>query len=599
MIGELDSDVSSDTAVMIDFPNDGSEWTVGVLGRALVLDGVEQHFQHGTPLPRSEGTIGHWLRPGTDTGTRVALYESDYTGAPSPDYNGFGAQGEALEIHTGIFDGDFYAVWQDGGVPDRREVRGGTVTAGAWTHVALTWSIPGEMRLYVNCVEVDSTSMDAAFDGRLPTESFFGKPSQFGGRNWPGAIDEIKVWNRAFSATRVRNHFCTDRRGESEVLTEVTPTAGHRFGESLAYSDDWLVVRSPGASEVSWYRQQSGGTFQFHSNAPADFSPEMFVPAEVPKLLDIADGIAAVTDAGNVDVYRFNGGTPGSWIPEAVLSVPGREGFGFAVSASGERVAVGAPSSGGGGVYVFERNQGGPGAWEPTFAKETVEFSTVKLLGKFADLDGDLLVVYSQSTAIIGAEDIVEIFRRGELGGVAGWSSEGEFRSELNSIVALAARGDRIAVGVVESGSGENGIIVRQRNVGGANQWGLEHVLVASDGDDLDRLGANLTWLDNETLVAAALGTNRDHQALYVFKTGGSILKDQETILVQRTFDPISSIGASLGISLTGSDDLILAGAPLTGPSLTQPPGLPGFSGRVHVFDLGAIFNDRFEADLP
>src|SRR6056297_3238100 len=157
-VGELESGTGP-SGSLVGFHGDGSEWSVGVLGRALVLDGLEQHAQHAAPLPRVEGTIGHWLRPTTASGTRIALYESDFTGAPTPDYNGFGAAGEALEIHTGFFDGDWYAVWQDGGVDDRREVRGGTMTAGEWAHVAVTWRIPGEMRLYVNCAEVASVAM--------------------------------------------------------------------------------------------------------------------------------------------------------------------------------------------------------------------------------------------------------------------------------------------------------------------------------------------------------------------------------------------------------------------------------------------------------
>lgn len=598
-IGELQSDVSGDTATLASFPGDGSEWTTGILGRALVFDGIDRHLEHGVALPRAEGTIGHWLRPSVATGTRVALYESDFSGAASPDYNGFGAAGEALEIHTGVFDGDYYAVWQDGGVDARREVRGGTVSANAWTHVAVTWQIPGEMKLYVNCIEVDSVAMDAAFEGRTSSEYFLGKPSQFDGRHWPGAVDEVKVWDQAFTANGVRNHFCPRIRRESDTLAAEIPTAGDRFGASIAMSGEWLMVRSPGSSEVSWYRWRGMAGFQFHSAKPSVFADALSSNPETPKPLDVSGPVAAVANAGGVDVFELDTAEPASWNLVTTLSVPGADNFGFAVSASGDRVAIGAPTGDGGGVHVFERDQGGVGAWGSTLSDTDSGFSVAERYGKLVDLDGDLLAVYRQSVSLLDTTDIIDILRRDELGGVAGWVPEGDFSAGGDSIVSLAVRGDRIAIGVVEPADGENAIIVRRRDQDGPDQWGVEHVLIASDADTSDRLGANLAWLDEETLAAAALGTDVDHQAVYVFRMGGSVLKDQETLLVQRTFDPITSIGASLGTSLTGTGDLVVAGAPWTGLSLAQAPDRPGFSGRLHLFDLSFIFNDRFESENP
>ena len=597
-IGELESDVSAATATLVGFPGDGSEWIAGVLGRGLVFDGVDRHLQYAAALPRTEGTIGHWLNPSTATGTRVALYESDYAGAASPDYNGFGASGEALEIHTGIFDGDYYAVWQDGGVDDRREVRGGTVKANDWTHVAVTWEIPGDMKLYVDCVEVDSVAMDAAFDGRVATEQFFGKPSQFAGRHWPGAVDEVKVWDQAFTATEVNNHFCPNLKAESETLVDRTPAAGERFGQTAALGGDWLLVRSPGVSEASWYQWRGAAGFQFHSATPSDFTDALAADPFMPKPLDLSGSVAAVANAGGVEVFEVDGAAPPSWNPATTLTVPTADNFGFAVSVSGDRVAVGAPTADGGGVYVFERDQGGAGAWGATLADSAGATSNDESYGKFVDLDGDLLAVFRQSVSLSATTDIVDILRRGQVGGVPGWAPEGSFSADGNTILSLAVRGDRIATAIAEP-MGDNAIVVRRRDQDGPDQWGVEHVLVASDADTADRLGANLVWLDDDTLAAAALGSNRDHQAIYVFHMGGSLLKDQETILVQRTFDPITSVGASMGMSLAGSGDRIVAGAPWTGFSIVQFPEQPGFSGRLHVFDLGSVFSDRFEAQGP
>lgn len=594
--GVLETEVPVTSASLENFPEDGSEWALGVLGRALLFDGVDRHVQHDAPLPKDEGTIGHWLRPTTASGTRVALYESDFTAGASTDYNGFGSAGDALEIHTGIFDGDYYAVWQDGGSAEKREVRGGTVTAGEWTHVAVTWSIPGEMRLYVNCELVDSVAMDAAFDGRSPTEYFLGKPSQFDGRHWPGAMDEVKVWDQAFTAFDVRSHFCPDLEPETGIVQAPSPATGDRFGDAAALDGEWLLVRSPGASEVAWYHRPSFADFQFHASRPSDFDHTMPSGITTPKPLDVSDPLAAVANAGDVDIYDLT--LPSTWNLATTLSGTLIENFGFAVAVSGDRVAVGAPASSGGSAFVFERDQGGTGAWGATFADVPGTVETDEFTGRLVDLDADLLAVFRQSVSLTSTSDIVDLYRRGELDGVAGWAPEASFSYAGNSIVSLAVRGDRVAVGVVPPlFETEGGVVIRHRNQDGPDQWGVEHGFVASDRDRLDRLGASITWLDDKTLAAAATGTDEDHQAVYVFRVGGSLVKFQQAILVQKTFDAITEFGASMGTSLTGTRGLVIAGAPLTGFSAVQPPDQPGFSGRLHLFVSPGIFADGFESE--
>ena len=598
-VGELESGTGP-SGSLVGFPGDGSEWTVGVLGRALVLDGIEQHAQHAAPLPRSEGTIGHWLRPATSSGTRIALYESDFTGAPTPDYNGFGSAGEALEIHTGFFDGDWYAVWQDGGVDDRREVRGGTVSVGEWSHVAVTWRVPGELKLYVNCTEVASVAMDAAFAGRTPTEHFIGKPSQFAGRHWPGDIDEIKVWDREFTADGVRSHFCPSIEPETTTVVAETPTLSARFGNAAAMSGEWLLVGSPGIATADWYRRDGAAGLQFHSSTSADFTETLGSLLETPKPLDVAGNLSAITDGDAVNVFELDPGAPASWNPITTLVDPAAENFGYALAVSGDRIAVGAPAIDGGTVYVFERDQGGPGAWQPTFANTPSGPGSNALYGRFLDLDGDLLAVYRQRSSLGGSSDFVDLYRRSESGGIPGWAPEASFSAESDSIVSIAVRGDRIAAGIIDPSGDERGsVVVRSRNQGGPDQWGIEQVFTASDADVVDRLGANVAWLDDRRLAAAAIGNRRDHQAIYLFRLGGLAQPDQELLLAQRTFDPITSIGASLGASLTGSSGLVVAGAPFSGFNFAIPPTLPGAAGRLHLFVPPLIFSDGFESATP
>ena len=596
--GVLPSAIGGVSGTLVNFPQDGSEWRPGVFGRALDFNGIDQHATHNAALPKTRGSLGHWLRPAAADGARIAVYESDFSGAPSPDYNGFGAAGEALEIHTAIFEGEFYAIWQDG--LERREVRGGTVVADQWVHVALTWRIPGELRLYVDCELVDSAPMPSVFDNRTPTEFFVGKPSQFGQRNWAGAMDEVKVWNQEFTAQGVRSRFCPTTEPEASVLRASTPTESERFGDAIALDGNWLMVRSPGASRVDWFQQQGDSSFVFDSSKSSLYEPpDLSIPTQAQPIA-IDGPLAAVTNNGVVDVYELDAVTPGIWSLVTSLSEPGIENFGTSLALSDDRIAVGSPNSSGGSVYVYEQNQGGPDAWGATFAVDG-DFSDVNL-GAIVDLDGDLLAIYGQSGSILGVDDdSVRLLRRGEVAGIPGWAPEGGYITEPNLINDLSVQGDRAAIGVVESSDSEQGaVLILNRNQGGPEAWEAEHVLIASDGDSLDRLGQQLAWLSDTTLAASAMGSfNRsDHQAVYLYRMGGSLLKIQDTVFLPTTFDPLTEIRFGVGGSLAATNGLILKGNPISGASFVSPPLFPGFSGRVHAFVPSEIFSDGFESDL-
>ena len=586
----LPSAIGGVSGTLVNFPEDGSEWGPGVLGRSLQFNGVDQHATHNAALPKTAGTLGHWLRPSTAGEARIALYESDFSDAPSPDYNGFGAAGEALEIHTAIFGGEFYAIWQDG--LERREVRGGTVVADQWTHVALTWRIPGELRLYVNCELVDSVPMDVMFDGRTPTEFFVGKPSQFGQRNWSGGMDEVKVWNQEFTAQGVRSRFCPTVAPEVSVLRAPTPAESERFGDSLSLDNDWLLVRSAGASRVDWFRKQGTSDFAFDSSKPSVFEPPELDVLPRAQPIAVNENLAAVSNNGLVDVYELGAVTPGVWSLVASLSEPGTDNFGSSLTIFGDRIVVGAPTSSGGSVFVYERNQGGSDNWGSA-GTLLAGGSMDSNLGAVVDLDGDLLAVFRRSSSLTTSTDVVDLYRLG--GGL-----EGSFSSDAGEITSVEVRGDRAAIGAIESISNERGaVVILERNQGGPSAWGAEHVLIASDNDPLDRLGGNLAWLNDTTLAASAFGTfNRsDHHAVYYYRIGGSFQKTQDTIFLPTSFDPISEFIPPSGTSLAATNGLVLYGVSLSGFSFVSPPTLPGLSGRVHAFVPSVIFSDSFESE--
>ena len=84
------------------------------------------------------------------------------------------------------------------------------LTTNTWTHVAGTYD-GTTLRLYVNGVQVGSQ----AKTGSMPVSA---NPLQIGGDSiygqyFPGSIDEVRVYNRALSATEI----------QSDMNTPITP----------------------------------------------------------------------------------------------------------------------------------------------------------------------------------------------------------------------------------------------------------------------------------------------------------------------------------------------------------------------------------------
>jgi VCBS repeat-containing protein len=183
--------------------------------------------------------------------------------------------------------------------------------------------------------------------------------------------------------------------------------------------------------------------------------------------------------------------------------------FGFAVSISGDTLVVGAiDDNNQGSAYVFERNQGGEDNW-----------GQVKKLTAPDGIAGDAFgvgVSISGNTIVIGASGLYNtgqayVFDR-NLGGANNWglvkkltTSDGAAGDRFGYAVSIY--GDTIAIGapysdgtVPTSGSA----YVFERNNGGVNNWGQVKKLTAADGSFDDVFGLILS-VDGDILVVGAI----------------------------------------------------------------------------------------------
>ena len=168
----------------------GASWSAaGRFGGALSFDGVNDWVTvPDDPSLDLSGalTVEAWVRPTALSGYRtVALKE-----------NPPGAHAYALYASDGV--GPAGEVWTN----TWRLARGPALGTGAWKHVAVTYS-QNTVRLFVDGVLANST----AVTGTIANTSGplrIGGNAIWSGEFFAGLIDELRVYNRALSATEIQ-----------------------------------------------------------------------------------------------------------------------------------------------------------------------------------------------------------------------------------------------------------------------------------------------------------------------------------------------------------------------------------------------------------
>jgi hypothetical protein len=190
----IDSSTSARNGVIT-----GAVRVPGKVGNALSFDGIDDWVTvtdgaAGTPLDLTTGmTIEAWVLPSAMSGWETvvlkelgvnllsyALYAND--GAPLGGFNG-----PAGYVRIGLADNAVQGV--------------GPLSTTEWTHLATTYD--GTMqRLYVNGVEVGARAQTGSMPvGNQPLR--IGGNASFAGEFFEGLIDEVKVYNRALSASEI------------------------------------------------------------------------------------------------------------------------------------------------------------------------------------------------------------------------------------------------------------------------------------------------------------------------------------------------------------------------------------------------------------
>ena len=357
---------------------------------------------------------------------------------------------------------------------------------------------------------------------------------------------------------------------QSTEVARLAPESLHRSaGTSVAVEGERALVGAPGStlvpSLVAVFEAVDGDWVEVAALTRADLGGTEAFGSAVSLAGDLAVvGAPDDVGGGSVTVFAHAGG---AWAEEAVLSIPGGadgDDFGGTVSASGDRVVVGASGAGdGGAAFVFARSGG---AWELEATLMPADLETGDLFGGSVALDGSRAVVGAMfdddAGAASGAAYVFDL-----VGGV--WTqtskltaSDGAMLDFFGASVALS--GDLALVGATgddDGGSGA-GAAYLFRLSGCGTTCTQEAKLLAADARDFDDFG----WAVALTTEQALIGAPRDDRggldnagSAYVFDLDGCGAVCTETTSL------VASDAASadlLGFSVAMAGDVLLVGAP-------------------------------------
>jgi hypothetical protein len=170
----------------------GAAWNVsGRFGRALSFDGVSDlvTIPDASSLDLTTGmTLEAWLNPSALSGWRSALLKEASGGLSYSLYAHDDAPRPAATVNTGGID----------------QSTAGTVALAlnTWTHLAATYD-GATLRLFVNGVQVSSRAVTGSLITSTGAVRIGG--NTIWGEYFSGLIDEVRIYNRALTATEIQS----------------------------------------------------------------------------------------------------------------------------------------------------------------------------------------------------------------------------------------------------------------------------------------------------------------------------------------------------------------------------------------------------------
>jgi hypothetical protein len=191
-----DASGSGNTGTLVNSPL----WTVGVLGQALAFDGVGTYVNvpHAAALNAYPLTIAAWIKTGATTG--VGAIVNKFVAGTSNGYQLFVDNGRLCawylrDAANHVYDGTSCTLATSGYADNQ------------WHHVAFVVDAAGG-RLYVDGVQRATRGWTGVASAPSTTQPLhIGDYAGAAGAVFSGLIDDVRIYDRALSATEISNFY--------------------------------------------------------------------------------------------------------------------------------------------------------------------------------------------------------------------------------------------------------------------------------------------------------------------------------------------------------------------------------------------------------
>ncbi|MCD4825659.1 MAG: FG-GAP repeat protein [Phycisphaerae bacterium] len=280
------------------------------------------------------------------------------------------------------------------------------------------------------------------------------------------------------------------------------------------------------------------------------------------------------SDSGSAYIYYKDQGGVGNWGQQVKLTASDADlgdYFGRSVNISGAYTVVGAygnADNGGlsGSAYIFYKDQGGTNNWGQQVKLTASDAAGYDFFGKSVAISGSYAISGAHGNDDNGASSGSAYMFYKDQGGTNNWGQQ------VKLTASDAAAGDFFgrSVAVFGSyaivgahGSDHTGIdsgsaYIFYKDQGGADNWGQQIKLTASDAAEVDNFGQTVAIAGDYAVVGAYGDDDNGSESgsAYVFKRNG----DQWTQVAKLTADDAAA-GDRFGYSVAVDGDKILIGA--------------------------------------
>ncbi|MFT4539986.1 MAG: hypothetical protein ACI841_000029 [Planctomycetota bacterium] len=317
---------------------------------------------------------------------------------------------------------------------------------------------------------------------------------------------------------------------------EFFPPTAHNYDESgysIAIDGDYLLAGAPGAGTFNTGHVDMflhfGGSYQHQGrlHAPGGAQWDQFGTSMAAQNSRAAFGSPyrnTPTTQGQVHVYDRIAGT---WTHAAIVDPPATtpfaQAFGSSIALDGNRLALGAPDTdGGGAVFVYEFSAG---SWVLDARVTSASSGAVAKFGTSVALEGDQLVVGApdQDIGSLARAGVAYLFEKSP----AGWVERQQFRSAppnhnlAHFGTAVDVEGSNLAIGqpyeTDNPSPNEQGRVHLYRRSG--TSWTHFDEVSGSANIGRDRFGASLDLYGESLAVGApsSFGSAQVRVAAYLF----------------------------------------------------------------------------------